>query len=354
MTLHRIDVHHHLIPPVFKNAMERYGIHEVAGAPLPKWTPQDSIEVMDACGTRTALLSLSAPGVNFGTLSETVKLARLCNEYASELSQKHAGRFGYFAVLPMPFTEEACKEACYALDHLGAVGVVLLGSTDGVFLGDSALEELMAELNRRKAVVFVHPNLHASSQSLGLNMPGFLMEFLCDTTRASLNLVLTGVLERYPDIRWILAHAGGFLPYIAWRASLANFMPEFVNAAPQGVMHYIKRFYFDTALSPSPFAMPALKELVGAQQVLFGSDFPFAPAIASHLQVKTLDNLDVWNAQERAMINYENAINLFPSLAASGDVVRKLPEYQRETQAGKLARMLRSPIINLAERMRKR
>lgn len=354
MSVRRIDVHHHLIPPVFRNAMERHGIREVAGAPLPSWTPQDSLEVMDACGTQTAVLSLSAPGVHFGILSETVRLARLCNEYAANVSQQHSGRFGYFAVLPMPFTEEACKEACYALDHLSAQGVVLLGSTEGVFLGDARLEELMAELNRRKTVVFVHPNLHATSLDIGLNMPGFLMEFLCDTTRASLNLVLSGVIERYPDIRWILAHAGGFLPYIAWRASLANFMPEVVNAAPQGVMHYIKRFYFDTALSPSPYAMPALKELVGAKQVLFGSDFPFAPAMASHLQVRALDSLDVWSAEERELINRRNAIDLFPSLAGKDDTVQPLPVYTRETAAGKFARMLRSPIIGLAERMRKR
>lgn len=350
----RIDVHHHLIPPAFVEAMERRGIHEVAGAPLPGWKIEDSLAIMDACGTQTALLSLSAPGVYFGDENEAISLARGCNEFAAELARRHPGRIGYFAVLPMPLTEPACREAIHALDHLQADGVVLLGSTAGYFLGDTRFEELMGELDRRHAVVFVHPNLHESSKTLGLNMPGFLMEFLCDTTRAALNLILTGTLERYPNIRWILAHAGGFLPYIAWRASLANFMPEFTAKAPQGVMHYIQRFYFDTALSPSPYAQGVLKELVGANQVLFGSDFPFAPAMASSLQVKTLNELPAWTDAEKYRLNRGNAVDLFPRYCAVNEGAQPLPVFAGESLAQKFGRALRGPVVQFADRMRKR
>lgn len=350
----RIDVHHHIIPPAFTAAMDKHGIKEVAGAPLPSWKPTDSISIMDICGTQTALVSLSAPGVFFGSTDEAVKLARECNEFAADMTLQHPGRFGFFAVLPMPFTDKACAEAIYALDTLKADGIVLLGSTEGKFLGDSSFDELMAELDRRGTVVFVHPNLHATSTQLGLPMPGFLMEFLCDTTRASLNLILSGTMERYPNIRWILAHAGGFLPYIAWRASLANLMPEFTEKAPQGVMHYIRRFYFDTALSPSPFAMSALKELVGADQVLFGSDFPFAPAMASQLQTSALDTLNVWNDNERYRVQRGNAIDLFPQYRSDTESVQPLPIYGRESFSSKLARNLRKPVVKLADRMRKR
>lgn len=103
------------------------------------------------------------PGVHFGDAGEARELARACNEYAAGLSRAHPGRYGYFAVLPMPDTDAAIAEACHALDQLGANGVVLLGSTQGQFLGDLRFEPLMAELDRRRAVVFVHPNLHASS-----------------------------------------------------------------------------------------------------------------------------------------------------------------------------------------------
>lgn len=350
----RIDVHHHLIPPAFARTMDRKGIHEVAGAPLPNWTPEASLSVMDAIGTQTTLLSLSAPGVYLGDLQEACDLARQCNTYAAEVKQKYSGRFGFFAVLPMPFTDQSCREAAYALDTLNADGVVLLGSTEGIFLGDARLDELMNELNRRKTIVFVHPNLHKTSQELGLSMPGFLMEFLCDTTRAALNLILSGTQERYPDIRWILAHAGGFLPYIAWRASLANFMPEFSDKAPQGILHYIRRFYFDTALSPSPYAMSALNELVGEKQILFGSDFPFAPSLASSLQAKMLDSLEFWNCAQHYQINRGNAIALFPQYAKPDESVSAPPTYASESILQRIGRMARQPVISLAENLRKR
>lgn len=356
MTNHngRIDVHHHIIPPAFTATMDRKGIKEVAGAPLPSWTPQKSLSIMDAIGTQTALLSLSAPGVYFGSVPEACTLARACNEYAADVARQNSGRFGFFAVLPMPFTEHACKEAIYALDTLRADGIVLLGSTEGVFLGDTRLEELMAELDRRKVVVFVHPNMHATSTTIELSAPGYLLEFLPDTTRAALNLIISGTMERYPNIRWILAHAGGFLPYIAWRLSLGNFIPDIAAKAPQGIMHYIKRFYFDTALSPSPYAMMPLKELVGASQVLFGSDFPFAPAAISHLEATTLDSSLVWDNAEKTQIMRGNATCLFPQYRTENDSIIELPRYTKETLGQRLKRSLRSPIISMAEHMQKR
>lgn len=354
--LGRIDVHHHIIPPAFVETMQRRGIMEVAGAPLPKWKAEDSIKVMNDSGTQRAITSLSAPGVFFGDVTEACVLARRCNEYAADIGQLHQGRFGSFAVLPMPFTEQACAEAAYALDTLQADGIVLLGSTEGVFIGDSKLDELMAELDRRNAVVFVHPNMHESSKSISseLKMPGFLMEFLCDTTRAALNLILSGTMERYPNIRWILAHAGGFLPYVAWRISLANFMPEFTDKAPQGVMHYIRRFYFDTALSPSNYALGSLKELVGADQILFGSDFPFAPSMASALQVKAIDSQSLFDDTEKHKINRGNAVNLFPQYRQGDEHIKALPKFKSETVLQSVARSLRYPVVALAERMRKR
>ena len=129
----KIDVHHHVIPPAFTRAMEARGLTEVAGTPLPVWTVDQSVAVLDANHIQTAITSLSSPGVYFGDLEEAKDLARACNEFSAEMAQDHAGRFGAFAVLPMPFTEPACAEAAYALDVLKADGIVLLGSTEGIF-----------------------------------------------------------------------------------------------------------------------------------------------------------------------------------------------------------------------------
>ncbi|MGW8142684.1 amidohydrolase family protein [Sphingomonas zeae] len=347
-TRNRIDVHHHLVPPQFAASAERHGLKKVAGAPLPHWTPQRSVDVMDRYGIQTALLSLSAPGVYFGDRDEARDLARACNEFAAETRANHPGRFGSFAVLPMPFTEDACEEAVYALDVLGADGVVLLGSTDGHFLGDNRFDELMAELDRREAIVFVHPNIHPTSEQLPLDIPDFLIEFLCDTTRAATNLILNGTVERYPGIRFILAHAGGFLPYVAWRLSLANELPATIRHAPKGVLHYVRRFYFDTALSPSPFAMAALKELVDPSHILFGSDFPFAPEAAVGMEIKTLDGLSVLDPVTLAGVDRENALKLFPRHAAAVGAA------DHQSLGARLKSAIAEPIVSAADAIRRR
>lgn len=348
----RIDVHHHLFPPAYKAENAKRGITEEAGAKIPTWLPRKSLEVMDVNGIRTAILSLSAPGVHFGSKDEAISLARSCNTYAAGLKDRHRGRFGFFAVLPMPFTEAACREAIYALETLNADGIVLLGSTDGQFLGDPAFEELMCELDRRGAVVFVHPNLHTSSKALDLAAPGFVLEFLCDTSRAALNLIVRGVLERHPRIRWILAHAGGFLPYVAWRASLINALPDVSSQAPQGVLTYLRRFYFDTALSPSDISLAALLQLVSPFQILFGSDYPYAPAPLTAVQTKTLEKSRLLDATTLAGINRRHALALFPQYAEADESVALPPEYEHETLGHKLARWGNEPIAWLAERMR--
>jgi predicted TIM-barrel fold metal-dependent hydrolase len=308
----RIDVHHHVIPPTFTRAMETRGLTEVAGTPLPRWSVDQSIAVLDTNDIQTAITSLSAPGVYFGDEQEAKDLARSCNEFSARMALEHPGRFGSFAVLPMPFTDHACVEAVHALDVLKADGIVLLGSTEGKFLGDPSFDELMAELDRRQAIVFVHPNLHPTTPQIGLNIPNFMVEFLCDTTRAATNLILSGVAARFANIRWIFSHAGGFLPFIAWRVALADNFPQFQEAAPEGVLTYVRRFYYDTALSPSPFAMAALKELVDPSHILFGSDFPFAPAPLIGMEVAALGGLNIFDEKTKVGIGRDHALALFP------------------------------------------
>ena len=348
----RIDVHHHVIPPKFSETMRNRGINFVAGAPLPKWTPNDSIELMNLNGIQTAIMSLSCPGVYFGNKNEAIDLARNCNEFSAEMKLNNPLRFGFFAVLPMPFTGEACTEAIYALDVLKADGIVLMGSTDGKFLGDTHFDELMSELNRRETTVFVHPNLHETSETLSINTPGFMVEFLCDTTRAAVNLVLTGTIEKYPRIKWILAHAGGFLPYVAWRISLGNMMKEIAINAPQGILEYIKRFYFDTALSPSPMALAALKELVEPSHILFGSDFPFAPAPLIALQVDTLEKSTIITEEEKYGINRGNALRIFPQFKTENEEVSSMPTYDSIGFSGKIKFQLKKPILGILEKIR--
>lgn len=324
MNPHKIDVHQHVFPPRYLAELERMGVEEEGGGiAFPHWSAEAAIETMDRFGIQAGIVSVSSPGVWFGDAAAARDLARLCNEYLAGLVREHPTRFGAFASLSLPDTGAAVSEAAYALDTLGLDGVHLLASVADRFLGDPEFEELMQELNRRKTVVFVHPNLHSTSQKLGLAAPGTLFEFIADTTRAVLNLVLSGTLERYPDIRWILSHAGGAVPFLAWRWTLAEHVPALKAKVPQGVLAYLRRLYYDTTLSPSPYAMKPVMDLAGPSQILFGSDFPYAPLPVVAAEVEALERLDVFDAATRPAMEETNALALFPRLAATSHTVTK-------------------------------
>nr|WP_256674610.1 amidohydrolase family protein [Pseudomonas sp. ALS1131] len=348
----RMDVHHHLLPPFYCAALQRAGIGDFAGMGLPEWTVEQSLDLLDTQGIQAAMLSLPAPGVDIGDAHVAVDLARRCNEYAADLVQRYPRRFGSFATVPLPATAEACAEAIHALDVLKADGVMLLASNAGVFLGDPRFDELMAELDRRDATVFVQPNLHPRSQDLELEAPGFLLELVCDTTRAAVNLILSGTMERYPRIRWILANAGGFLPYAAWRVSLANAIPEFQERVPQGVMTYLQRFYFDTALAPSAPSMAVLRELVEPRQVLFGSGFPSARSELVEQQIAELGASKLWSTAQLGGIARHHGLSLFPRFAAPGESVATVPSHESESTLHWLGRTATQPLAALAQRLK--
>ena len=313
----KIDVHHHSVPDIYVKELEGMDYVPSHGAGYPEWSPKASLEVMDKNGIASAITSISSPGVFVGDEAHAIDFSRRLNEYSAKMVSEHPDRFGYFAVLPMPAVEASIKEATHALDNLKADGIVLLASAGDRFLGDKDFEELMAELNRRKCVVFIHPNIHSTSDDLPLNIPGFFIEFMVDTTRAVTNLVFSGVMERYPDIKWIIAHAGATIPYLAWRLSLADHLPgePYAKTMPKGTLHYLKSLYYDTALSPSPYAMAALMELVDPSHILFGSDFPFADEKVVAKEVQDLRNLSMFDDKMRQMVLRDNALKLFPRFA---------------------------------------
>jgi len=313
----KIDVHHHSVPEMYVKELESKNYVPSHGAGYPSWTPQASLEVMDQNGIAAAVTSISSPGVYIGDAAHAIDFSRRINEFSAKMVQRNPDRFGFFAILPMPIVDASIKEAEYALDTLNADGIVLLASAGDRFLGDRDFEELMAELNRRKCIVFIHPNIHSTSDNLPLNIPGFFIEFMIDTTRAVTNLIFSGVMERYPDIKWILAHAGATVPYLAWRLSLADILPDtpYAETMPKGVMAYLKPLYYDTALSTSNYAMASLLQLVEPTQILFGSDFPFAPKDLVAKEVSDLNNLSVFDDKTRQMVYRDNALKLFPRFA---------------------------------------
>jgi predicted TIM-barrel fold metal-dependent hydrolase len=310
-TAHRIDVHQHVVPTFWAKELPTHG-GDPSGTVIPQWSPQSAIDMMDSQEIATGILSLTAPGVARWHKMERREMARRVNEYTADLVAKRPDRFGNFATLPLPDVDGAVRELEYALDTLRADGVILLSNYGQKYLGDTALEPLWAELHRRQAVVFVHPGQPLLPTVDGVAGP--LVDYPFDTTRTAVQLVLNGIVERHPGMRIILAHAGGFLPYASHRfAELARvFRPD--AAKPDDILASFQRFYFDTALSSGPAALPSLKAFAGSAHILFGSDFPYVSAgIVASFSAK-LDNYSGLTPDEQKAISRNNAEALFPRL----------------------------------------
>lgn len=277
-----LDVHHHAVPKVYVDALAGKGITAFGGLPFPAWGPQTDIATcMDPFFIKAAVLSLSCPGTFFQDLGDAfaVDLSRRVNDYFASVVATYPKRFRFVAALPMPLVDESIQEAVYALDTLHADGIGLLASAGDVYLGDPAFDPLMQELNNRQCVVMVHPTIHSSSELTGLTIPPAGLEFTFDTSRAIVNLIWNGVLTRYPKIKWIFAHAGGVVPYLAWRLDLLYFTEHYLekNGPLKVPSAFLNDLYYDTALSQSQYAMSACLLLAGAEHILFGSDYPFSP-----------------------------------------------------------------------------
>jgi predicted TIM-barrel fold metal-dependent hydrolase len=309
---HRIDVHHHIVPREYVEALAAIGIETPGRFPLPEWSPEATLELMDQEGIATAITSVSAPGVYFGDDAFARDLARRCNEISAGLVSDHPRRFGALATLPLPDVDAALEELEYALDILRMDGVVLLTSIGNKYLGDPAFEPLFDELDRRKTVVYTHPNIPPGFDVPELIFPAPLIEFIFDTTRAATNMVLGGTLERHPDIQVILSHAGGAVPYIAGRIALADDNPLVSGNIPSGAIASLERFYYDTALSATRYALSSLKELVDPTHILFGSDYPFAPEGVTGETIRGLENHGSFDATAIRAIERDNAARLFP------------------------------------------
>lgn len=312
----RIDVHLHIIPKFYQEAVYEAGLGPARRAGYPDYSPELAIELMDANDIEVALTSVAQPGVQFAEAVAGRLLARRLNEYAAELMARWPRRLGAFALVPMRDIDDAVKEIDHALGTLKCHGVCLFASYGEKFLGDPVLDPVLEVLDAHGAAVFVHPTLHPSSRKLDLPWPAMLMEYVFDTTRAAVNLLLSGRLERYPRIKFILAHAGGTLPYFAWRIGALPQVDETLPQWPRARLEAgLRQFWYDNALSCGATTMGALKTVAAPDRILFGSDWPFVPRGLVAEEVATHMAPGLHTAEERAAIDRGNALKLFPQLA---------------------------------------
>ena len=302
---HRIDVHCHFSSPGFIEAIKARNTGQM---PLMAWTPAKTIEDMDRDGIATSIVSTSEPNVWFGDNEAARKLARECNEYAARLMTDYPGRFGAFATLPLPDVDGALREIEYAFDTLKADGACFMSSYQGKYLGDPAFAPVMAELNRRRAVVYTHPfraeccvNLLPNGRALGITLS-------TETTLTIASVLYSGPAAKFPDIRFIWSHGGGTMPYITGRfgVNADAKTPEL----PNGVLFEIQKMYYDTAQAFNEYTLPTFTKLVPLSHMLFGTDYPFA---RGETVAGGLAKFGFSPAALRA-VERDNALALFPRL----------------------------------------
>jgi predicted TIM-barrel fold metal-dependent hydrolase len=274
MSGQRIDVHHHLFPPRFVTQLIEHE-HYLARGVARHWTPQTSIDDMDAAGIATAFTSITAPGLVFIPRDRLFAMNRECNEFGARMVADHRERFGLFASLPLPNIDDALREIEYALDTLRADGVAMLSSYGNRWLGDAAFAPVMDELNRRRAVVYVHPTVAECCRNLIPEIADWVLEYPADTTRSVASLLFSGTLARCPHIRFIFAHLGGILPLLVPHLERAVQIDRKLAAmAPSGVRAQLRALHYDTALRMHAVGMSSALQFADASQLLFGTDAP--------------------------------------------------------------------------------
>ncbi len=315
----RVDVHAHFLPEPYQTALANAGLARLdGGIPVPTWSAKSHLAMMDRLGIASSMLSISSPGLHFLDTAVAPGVARACNEAGAALTQAHPGKFGFFAVLPLPDISASLAEMAYAFDHLNADGLVLETNARGMYLGDPLFDPLFDELDRRNAVLFLHPTSPECLKQIGMGYPGPLLEFPFDTARTAVSLIFSGVLRRRPNIRLILSHGGGALPILVSRIAMISQVP-FISPRPQNgaveVLEEVRRLYFDLALAANPITLNALLHITDISHILFGTDFPFAPPPAVDGNTASFAKLmDGLSADQRRMVEYKNAMTLFPRL----------------------------------------
>ena len=266
----KIDVHAHYLPDFYRDALRKHGHEQPDGFPyIPDWSAEEHVAFMDRLGIERSLLSISSPGVRVGDAD----LARAVNEAGRRAVVDHPGRFGLLASLPLPDVGAAIAEIGHCCDNLDVDGFVLVTNVDGTYVSDASFAPVFRELDRRRARVLLHPTSPACWEQTSFGRPRPMIEFLFDTTRTVVDLVLNGTIGSHPDLQLIVPHAGAVLPLLADRVrAFAGLLAPEVD-----VLGDLGRLHFDLAGQAVPRALDALLTLTTTDRLHYGSDWPFTP-----------------------------------------------------------------------------
>jgi hypothetical protein len=326
----KVDTHTHIVPNFYRTLNPTTG-----GNPTPSWNVSSSLSFMSANGIRRSLISISAPGANAcynntaaapycmanDTLNSVV-LARILNYYLCAVVSRYPQQFDFYAVVPLPYVQQAINEAEYALNTLGAIAVGTLSNHESIYIGDPSFAPFFAWLNNTKPsqheVVFVHPNspcehvggLYVTADPT-IYAPG-LVEFFFEDARAFMSLTTQGTLNTYTNINYLVPHSGGSFASIIER--FFTILPPAVQAA--SLQAYMTRLWWDSAGPSYPNAAYALLGYgIPPSQFVFGTDFPYAPAATLPATIQAVYNTSWLTTPQKTALFSTNVEALFLGIA---------------------------------------
>ena len=301
-----IDVQSHFLPSFYVDALHKAGMQRIDDWEIPQWSVESAIAAMDELNVDTQVLSFSSPGTTFLKGKEASDLARTANEFAASIIRDHSPRFGAMVTLPMPDVEASLREISYGLDTLKLDGVAFLSNYSGAYLGDPRFDPIFHELHRRKAVVFVHPVAPPNFAPLGVGISPPILEFPFDTTRMVMNLIRSGTVERCPDMKLLLPHGGGTIPYL---------LPRMLFVLGAERARLFSSFYYDLTASGTPGQLAALTKMAPTDHLMMGFDFPFMKPAGQGPFLSGLDHSGFTPEQRQGIVR-DNALRLFPQVAS--------------------------------------
>ena len=329
-----VDVHAHLLPTEFVEALEGEGRLIDEGFPLPQYDVEKHIQWMDEAGVQTSVLTLAAPQPS------SASIIRQTNETAARIKKEHPGRFLFCAALPLPDVEAAIKEAIYALDTLKADGIKLATNVQGQYLGAPELDTLFSVLNERRTVVILHPHRpEPVNRQVMQQTPLAMQEYLSETTRAVTNMITRNVLARYPEVKVVVPHCGAYLPLAVPR--MKSLTPVMQINKMVGEIDWdanLAALYYDLAGAHSPEVIRMMLTITTPDHLLYGSDYPY---VAPQVLTQSLQRMQQYLTTEpdlapfREMLLHKNAEWLFglsgakPAASASdGKMIVRIAEIE--------------------------
>lgn len=306
-----IDVHHHYFSPEFKESAAKGGMMFPAVA---NWSPEKMMEEMDKNAVDKTILSLASVPVHWFSMhfEEMAPLLRCINEYGAGLRDANPDRHGFFSFITVKDIDGSLAEIDYAYSTLKADGIEMATSFGDKWPGDPQFAPVFEELNRRKAIVYLHPLAPCACLNIVDGVGDSWAEYPHDTTRAILSLLVHGAFAKYPDIRFLFSHGGGTIPVLAARAeALSKYSPNRDEFAPGGsILPTLQKQFYETANATSAPMVAALKAFIPMTQLMFGTDYPYVSTEANLNGLRAGD----FSAEELRMIKHENAEKLIPAL----------------------------------------